>query len=83
MNDAITKLNLEDLENVAGGKSGEEGSSTAQAYGVRGVEKEVWIDDTLEKMKFAASGVCPRCGRVFSGTAAVNNHIKEWESGQK
>lgn len=29
MNDAITKLNLEDLENVAGGKSGEEGSSMA------------------------------------------------------
>ena len=39
--------------------------------------------NTLEEAKFAASGICPRCGKVFSGKQAIDDHIKEWASGQK
>jgi len=39
--------------------------------------------NTLEEAEFAASGICPRCGKVFSGKQAIDNHIKEWASGQK
>jgi hypothetical protein len=37
----------------------------------------------LEEAEFAASGICPRCGKAFSGKQAIDGHIKEWATGKK
>ena len=82
MNEENKMLSLEALKNVAGGKIGQgdgggfeivDGSGNGNAIGY----------NTLEEAEFAASGICPRCGKVFSGKQAIDDHIKEWASGQK
>ena len=72
MSEEIKNLNPEELENVAGGMIGGSGNGNAIGY-----------YNTLEEAEFAASGICPRCGKVFSDTQAIDNHIKEWASGKK
>ena len=81
MNEENKMLSLKELKNVAGGRIGQgagggfeivDGSGNANGY-----------YNTLEEAEFAASGICPRCGKVFSGKQAIDDHIKEWASGQK
>ena len=81
MSEEIKKLDLKDLENAAGGKIGEGGDGWYEI--VDGSGNAIGTYKTLEEAKFAASGICPRCGKVFSGKQAIDNHIKEWASGQK
>lgn len=81
MSEEIKKLDLKDLENAAGGKIGEGGDRWYEI--VDGSGNAIGTYKTLEEAEFAASGICPRCGKVFSGKQAIDNHIKEWASGQK
>ena len=81
MSEEIKKLNPEDLENVAGGLIGQGDGGGFEI--VDGSGNAIGTYKTLEEAEFAASGICPRCGKVFSGKQAIDNHIKEWASGQK
>ncbi len=82
MSEEIKNLNPEELENVAGGMIGQGVNGGFEIVdGSGNVIGSTY--NTLEEAKFAASGICPRCGKVFSDTQAIDNHIKEWASGQK
>lgn len=82
MSQEIKKLNLEDLENVAGGMIGQGDNGGYEIVDGSGNAIGSYYN-TLEEAKFAASGICPRCGKTFSGKQAIDNHIKSWAAGQK
>ena len=82
MSEEIKKLDLKDLENAAGGKIGEGGDGGYKIVDGSGNTIGTYYN-TLEEAKFAASGICPRCGKVFSGKQAIDGHIKEWATGKK
>ncbi len=83
MSEEIKKLDLKDLENAAGGKIGEGGDGWYEIVDGSGNGNAIGYYNTLEEAEFAASGICPRCGKVFSGKQAIDGHIKEWATGQK
>ena len=83
MSEEIKNLNPEELENVAGGKIGEGGDGWYEIVDGSGNGNAIGYYNTLEEAEFAASGICPRCGKVCSGKQAIDDHIKEWASGQK
>ena len=82
MSEEIKKLNPEDLENVAGGMIGQGDNGEYEIVDGSGNAIGSYYN-TLEEAKFAASGICPRCGKTFSGKQAIDNHIKSWAAGQK
>ena len=81
MSEDKKQLNLEELEKVAGGLIGKQDGSWKVYDGERGGANGVYYN-TLEEAKFAASGICPRCGKTFSDSE-IPNHIKAWAAGQK
>ena len=83
MNEEIKKLNPEDLENVAGGTIGQGVNGGFEIVDGSGNGNAIGYYNTLEEAEFAASGICPRCGKVFSGKQAIDGHIKEWATGKK
>lgn len=83
MSEEIKNLNPEELENVAGGRIGQGVSGGFEIVDGSGNGNAIGYYNTLEEAEFAASGICPRCGKVFSDTQAIDNHIKEWASGKK
>ena len=83
MSEEIKNLNPEELENVAGGMIGQGVSVGFEIVDGSGNGNAIGYYNTLEEAEFAASGICPRCGKVFSDTQAIDNHIKEWASGKK
>ncbi len=80
MSEDKKQLNLEELENVAGGKIDLQDGSWTVVDGESGGATGFY--NTLEEAKFAASGICPRCGKTFSNSE-IPNHIKAWATGQK
>ena len=82
MSEEIRKLTAEDLDQVAGGKIEWGGDSGYVIVDSNGGDAS-GIYQTLEEAKFAASGICPRCGKTFSGKQAIYSHIKEWAGGVK
>ncbi len=83
MSEEIKNLNPEELESVAGGMIGQGVNGGFEIVDGSGNVIGSTYYNTLEEAEFAASGICPRCGKVFSDTQAIDNHIKEWASGQK
>ena len=83
MSEEIKNLNPEELENVAVGMIGQGVSGGFEIVDGSGNGNAIGYYNTLEEAEFAASGICPRCGKVFSDTQAIDNHIKEWASGKK
>ena len=77
------ELNPEELDQVAGGLIGQGEGGGFEIVDDSGNGNAIGIYNTLEEATFAASGICPRCGKTFSGKQAIDNHIKEWASGQK
>ena len=83
MNEENKMLSLEELKNVAGGRIGQGAGGGFEIVDGSGNGNAIGYYNTLEEAEFAASGICPRCGKVFSDTQAIDNHIKEWASGKK
>lgn len=83
MSEENKMLSLEELKNVAGGKIGQGDGGGFEIVDGSGNGNAIGYYNTLEEAEFAASGICPRCGKVFSDTQAIDNHIKEWASGKK
>ncbi len=83
MSEEIKNLNPEELENVAGGMIGQGVNGGFEIVDGSGNGNAIGYYNTLEEAEFAASGICPRCGKVFSGKQAIDGHIKEWATGKK
>ena len=74
-------LSSEELDKVAGGYIHE--SNNLNDVYTDDPGEVIGQYDTLEKAKFAASRICPRCGKTFSDISKVNKHIQEWAKGIK
>ena len=81
MSEEKKNMNLDELENVVGGTIGQQPGGGWKVIDNDGNVIESY--NTLEEAEFAASGICPRCKKIFSGKEAINAHIKEWALGRK
>jgi len=73
MSEEIKNLNPEELENVAGGMIGQGVNGGFEIVDGSGNGNAIGYYNTLEEAKFAASGICPRCGKVVNGLVDMDS----------
>ena len=77
MDDEIKKLNPEVLKKASGGEI----PMNSQTFGTDIVE--IGNSNKLQERAFAATGICPRCGKIFASQSEIAGHIKAWAAGQQ